>query len=94
MQKVHQNKKCIRFNSINSNSIVKSQIIQVEFPDVFKLAKMILIFKKGASSLTSNCIHDQMYEYFNILNLLSYQQHGFRKKTHEICDHKVNQPGA
>ena len=66
------------------------------FPDAFKVAKIILIFKKGNSSLLVNywpisllptiskvferVIHDQMYKYFNNFNLLAEQQYGFRKK--------------
>ena len=66
------------------------------FPDAFKVAKIIPIFKKGDSSLLVNywpisllptiskvferVIHDQMYEYFNNFNLLAEQQYGFRKK--------------
>ena len=57
------------------------------FPDAFKVAKIIPIFKKGNSSLLVNywpisllptiskvferVIHDQMYEYFNNFNLLA-----------------------
>ena len=67
------------------------------FPDAFKVAKIIPIFKKGNSSLLVNyrpisllptiskvferVIHDQMYEHFNNFNLLAEQQYGFRKKT-------------
>ena len=66
------------------------------FPDAFKLSKVIPLFKKGDSSLLVNyrpisllptiskvferVIHDQMYEYFNQFNLLAEQQYGFRKQ--------------
>ena len=66
------------------------------FPDAFKVAKIIPIFKKGDSSLLVNhrpisllptiskvferVIHYQMYEYFNNFNLLAEQQHGIRNK--------------
>ena len=60
------------------------------FPDAFKVAKIIPIFKKSNSSLLVNyrpisllptiskvferVIHDQMYEYFNNFNLLAEQR--------------------
>ena len=69
------------------------------FPDAFKVAKIIPIFKKGDSSLLVNyrpisllptiskvferVIHDQMYEYFNNFN--------FSQKTlNRIRRHKAN----
>ena len=77
------------------------------FLDAFKVAKIIAIFKKGDSSLLTNyrpisllptiskkfesVIHDQMYEYFNNLNLLAEQQYGFRKKIlYGVRRHKAN----
>ena len=75
------------------------------FPDAFKVAKIISIFKKGDCSFLVNyrpisllptiskvferVIHDQMYEYFNNFNLLAEQQYGFRKKN-RIRRHKAN----
>ena len=86
--------KVITFNISKSLTIVINQML---FPDAFKVAKIIPIFKKGDSSLLVNyrpisllptiskvferVIHDQMYEYFNNFNLLAEQQYGFRKKT-------------
>ena len=65
-------------------------------PDVLKLSKIILLFKKGDSFLLVNyrpisllptiskvferVIHDEMYEYFNQCNLLAEQHYGFRKR--------------
>ena len=63
------------------------------FPDVFKLSKVIPLFKRGDSSLLINylpisllptiskvfekVIHDQLYEYFNKYNLLAEQQYEY-----------------
>ena len=75
------------------------------FPDAFKVAKIIPIFKKGDSYLLVNyrpislsptiskvfgkVIHDQMYEYFNNLNILAEHPYGFRKKKHPTeCEKK------
>ena len=90
--------KVIKFNISKSLTIIINQMLTTGiFPDAFKVAKIILIFKKGDSSLLVNyrpisllptiskvferVIHDQMYEYFNNFNLLAEQQYGFRKKT-------------
>ena len=90
--------KVIKFNISKSLTIIINQMLTTGiFPDAFKVAKIIPIFKKGDSSLLVNygpisllptiskvferVIHDQMYEYFNNFNLLAEQQYGFRKKN-------------
>ena len=66
------------------------------FPDDFKTAKIILIYKKGDSALLSNyrpisllptiskiferIIYNQLYQYFNDNGLLAEQQYGFRSQ--------------
>ena len=91
--------KVIKYNISKSLTIIINQILTTGiFPDAFKVAKIIPIFKKGDSSLSVNyrpisllptiskifvrVIHDQIYEYFNNFNLLAEQQYGFRKKKH------------
>ena len=65
------------------------------FPESFKMSKIVPLFKKGAPSLLTNfrpisllptiskiferIIHDQLYEYLNDNNLLAEQQFDFRK---------------
>ena len=88
--------KVIKCNISKSLTIIINQMLTTGiFPNAFKVAKIIPIFKKGDSSLLVNyrpisllptiskvferVIHDQMYEYFNNFNLLA-EQYGFRKK--------------
>ena len=90
--------KVIKFHISKSLTIIINQMLTTGiFPDAFKVAKSIPIFKKGDSSLLVNyrpisllptiskvferVIHNQMYDYFNNFNLLAEQQYGFRKKT-------------
>ena len=90
--------KVIKCNIGKSLTIIINKMLNRGlFPDAFKVAKIIPIFKKGDSSPLVNyglisllptilkvferVIHDQMYEYFNNFNLLAEQQYGFRKKT-------------
>ena len=65
------------------------------FPESFKMSKIVPLFKKGAPSLLTNfrpisllptiskiferIIRDQLYEYLNDNNLLAEQQFDFRK---------------
>ena len=92
--------KVIKFNISKSLTIIKKQMLTTGiFPDAFKVAKIIPIFKKGDPTLLVNyrpisllptiskvferVIHDQMYEYFNNFNLLAEQQYGFCKNTQQ-----------
>ena len=74
--------------------IINQMITTGVFPDSFKISKIIPLFKKGDSSLLSNyrpisllptiskiferILYNQLYEYFNSINLLAEQQYGFR----------------
>ena len=76
--------------------IINQMLTTEIFPDAFKLLKVIPLLKKGDSSLLVNyrpisllptisrvferVIHVQMYEYFNLFNLLAEQQYGFQKQ--------------
>ena len=89
--------KTIKNDISQSLTIIINQMLTTGiFPDVFKLSKVIPLFKKGDSPLLVNyrpisllptiskvferVIHNQMYEYFNQFNLLAEQQYGYRKQ--------------
>ena len=88
--------KSIKCSVSKSLTIIINQMITTGiFLDVFKVSKVMPIFKKGDCYLMKNyrpisllptiskifesVIHDQMFEYFNNFNLLAEQQYGFRK---------------
>ena len=86
--------KVLQFELSKSLTLIINQMITTGvFPDLFKISKIIPLFKKGDSSLLSNyrpisllptiskiferILYNQLYEYFNSNNLLAEQQYGF-----------------